>query len=172
MNSSDRDRTTELEDQLAEAELDASDLALLAQLQAGYTEVDPVPTGLVERLQFEITLDALHAEIATLTQLDLSTSGARGATEEVRTVTFTSDSLTTMVTLTPQDFETVRVDGWAAPGAGVRVEVLLIDGARETYADDDGRFVFDQLPSGLAKFALHVPRAGGVATVLSPTLEL
>ena len=33
----------------------------------------------MERIQFEITLDALHAELATLTQLDLATSGARSA---------------------------------------------------------------------------------------------
>ena len=42
----------------------------------------------------------------------------------------------------------VRIDGWAAPGRGIRVEVLLADGPRETYADDDGRFVFEDVPSG------------------------
>ena len=173
MNTSE-DRQTELEERLAAEKLGPSDFAILNSVRAFYDEADPVPDGLVERIQFEITLDALHAEVATLTQLDLTSSGARGtATEAVRTITFTSDSLTTMVTLTPQQESTVRIDGWAAPGGGIRVEVLLPDGPRETYADDDGRFVFEGVPTGLAKFALHIPQPDGEsATVLSPTIEL
>ena len=45
-------------------------------------------------------------------------------------------------------------------------------GARETFADEDGRFVFDQVPTGLAKFALHLPAGTESATVVSPTIEL
>ena len=132
-----------------------------------------MPDGLVERIQFELTLDALQAEVATLTQLDLADAGARGsATESVRTITFTSESVTTMVTDHPPGEGPVRVDGWAAPGAGIRVEVLLADGPRETYADEDGRFVFEQVPTGLAKFALHLPAGAESATVVSPTIEL
>ena len=172
MNASDRENASELEDLLAGQPLDASDFALLESVRAAHAHLDPVPAGLVERIQFELTLDALEAEVATLTQLDLASAGARGVTEEVRTITFTSDSLTTMVTITPQDEGTVRVDGWATPGPGLKIEVLLIDGPRETYADEDGRFVFEAVPSGLAKFALYVPRGQDVSTVLSPTIEL
>ena len=168
MNTS-PDRETELAGQ----PLDNQDLAVLNALRALYDETDPMPDGLVERIQFEITLDALEAELATLMQLDLADAGARGtATEAVRTITFTSESLTTMVTLTPQPGGGVRVDGWAAPGAGIRVEVLLAGGPRETYADEDGRFVFDALPTGLAKFALHLQTENGSSTVMSPTIEL
>jgi len=173
MNGSDGKRQTEVEESLAAEDLDPSDLALLNSLRAYYDERDPVPDGLVERIQFEITLDALRTEVATLTQLDMATSGARSATTEaVRTITFSSESLTTMVTLTPLDDGTVRVDGWAAPGAGIRVELLLPDGPRNTFADEDGRFVFEAVPCGLAKFALHVPRDSEFSTVLSPTIEL
>jgi hypothetical protein len=162
-----------LEERLASEPLDHDDFALLNSLRAYYDEHDPVPDGLVERIQFELTLDALQAEVATLTQLDLSEAGARGsATEAVRTITFTSESVTTMVTISPQGEDRVRVDGWAAPGAGIRVELLLADGARETIADEDGRFVFDQVPMGLAKFALHLPAGAASATVVSPTIEL
>lgn len=172
MNAPD-DRAIELEELMAAEELDPSDHAILNSVRAYYDESDPVPDGLVQRIQFELTLDALQAEIATLTQLDLAATGARGtATEAVRTITFTGESLTTMVTLTPQENGTVRIDGWAAPGSGLRVEVLLPDGPRETFTDDDGRFVFDDVPSGLAKFALHVPRGEEFAIVLTPTIEL
>ena len=169
MTTSDADR----EAALAGEPLDSTDAALLNSLRESFDERDPVPDGLVERIQFELTLDALNAEVATLTRMDLATTEVRSAqTEAVRTITFTSESLTTMVTLTPQPDGTVRVDGWASPGADIRVEVLLADGPRETHADSDGRFVFEDLPSGLAKFALHVPRGAEVATVLSPTIEL
>jgi hypothetical protein len=173
MNGPDNDRQIEVEEKLAAEELDPSDFALLNSLRAYYDERDPVPDGLEDRIQFHVTLDALHTEIATLTQLDMATSGTRSAaTETVRTITFTSDSLTTMVTLTPLGDGTVRVDGWAAPGAGIRVEVLLPDGPRDTYADDDGRFVFEGVPCGLAKFALYVPCDREFSTVLSPAIEI
>ena len=173
MNESDNDRQIEVEDELAAEELDPSDFALLNSLRASYDERDPVPDGLVERIQFHLTLDALNTEVATLTQLDMASAGTRSATTEaVRTITFTSDSLTTMVTLTPLADGTVRVDGWAAPGAGIRVELLLADGPRNTYADDDGRFVFEAVPCGLAKFALYVVHDSEFSTVLSPAIEL
>jgi hypothetical protein len=173
MNGSGGKRQTEVEESLAAQDMDPSDFALLNSLRAYYDESDPVPDGLVDRIQFEITLDALHTEVATLTQLDMATAGTRSATTEaVRTITFSSESLTTMVTLTPLDDGTVRVDGWAAPGAGIRVELLLPGGPRNTYADEDGRFVFEAVPCGLAKFALHVPRDSEFSTVLSPTIEL
>jgi hypothetical protein len=173
MNESDNEHQIAIEDQLAAEELDPSDFALLNSLRAHFDEWDPVPDGLAERIQFHITLDALNTEVATLTSLDLAASGTRSTTTEaVRTITFTSDSLTTMVTLTPLADGTVRVDGWAAPGAGLRVELLLADGPRDKYADDDGRFVFESVPSGLAKFALYVPRGSGFSTVLSPAIEL
>jgi hypothetical protein len=169
MNASDASHEAELAGQ----PLDPSDFALLNFLRAYYDEHDPVPDGLVERIQFELTLDALHAELATLMQMDMAGAGVRSAAPEaVRTITFTSESLTTMVTLTPQPDGTVRVDGWATPGAGVRVELLLADGPSETYADDDGRFVFEDVPSGLAKFVMYVPRGEEISTVLSPTIEL
>jgi hypothetical protein len=171
MTDADDDRLA-LEERLAAEPLDADDLALLNSLRAYYDEHDPVPDGLVERIQFELTLDALHAEVATLTQLDLAAGARSTETEAVRTITFTSESITTMVTLTPEGEGSVRVDGWAAPGAGIRVEILLADGPRETYADADGRFVFEQVPTGLAKFALHPGTGEEPTTVVSPTIEL
>jgi len=169
MTASDAER----EAALAAEPLDSTDAALLNSLRAYYDEHDPVPDGLVDRIEFELTLDALHAEVATLITMDMATAHVRSAAPEaVRTITFTSDTLTTMVTLTPQPYGTMRVDGWAAPGAGLRVEVLFADGSRETQADPDGRFVFDNVPCGLAKFALYVPRGTEVVTVLTPTIEL
>ena len=108
-----------------------------------------------------------------MSRLDLASSGARGGdTEAVRTVTFTSETLVTMVTLAQQPDGSVRIDGWTVPDEGssdgLRVEVLLAGNTRETRADVDGRFVFEAVPTGMAKFALHHEGR----TVLSPTLEI
>ncbi|GAA2098249.1 hypothetical protein GCM10009841_11240 [Microlunatus panaciterrae] len=169
MNASQEDREIELSLQ----PLDADDQAVLNALRAFYDETDPVPESLVEKIQFELTLDALHTEVANLIQMESVGTAVRGsATEAVRTVTFTSESLTTMVTITPQPDGTVRVDGWASPGAGLTVQVLLAHDTVETVADEDGRFALEGLPAGLAKFALRVPKGEESSMVISPTIEL
>ena len=167
------DVVDEVELRLAAETLGPDDMALVGAVRAGWARRDPVPDGLVERIQFTLTLDALHAEVATLSRLDLASSGARGGdTEAVRTVTFTSETLVTMVTLAQQPDGSVRIDGWTVPeegsSDGLRVEVLLAGNTRETRADVDGRFVFESIPTGMAKFALHHEGR----TVLSPTLEI
>ena len=155
--------------ELAGGQLGPEDLALLEQVRALWDDHDPVPAGLADRIEFTLTLDALETEVATLTQTDLAPSGSRaGDTEAVRTVTFTSETLDTMVTLTDAPDGTVRVDGWIAPAAAMRVEVLMEGSRLEVEADEDGRFVLESVPKGLAKFALHP--AG--RTVLSPTIEI
>jgi hypothetical protein len=153
----------------ASAPVDAEDVALLDRLGVLWDQRDPVPAGLAGRLEFRLTLDALETEVATLMLLDPATSGSRaGDTETVRTVTFTSETLDTMVTLTDAPDGTVRVDGWIAPGAVLRVELLLEGFRLEVESDDDGRFVLESVPKGLARFALHPPGR----TVLSPAMEL
>jgi hypothetical protein len=77
MNPSDASREAELAGQ----PLDPSDFALLNPC-APTTTSTTLPDGLVERIQFELTLDALHAEVATLTQMDMAGAGVRRAATE------------------------------------------------------------------------------------------
>jgi hypothetical protein len=159
---------------LAAGPLDGTDGRILGGVARIYDLVDPVPEGLVERLQFAITLDALHAELAQLQSLELEGAGARGDANatEVQTVTFTSESLTTMVTITDAGPDRVRIDGWAAPGDGISVE-LSVGGRRlHTTADEGGRFVFDDVPRGLAQFVLRPPDPGAHPPVVTPSINL
>jgi hypothetical protein len=159
---------------LAGEPIDARDEQLLRELAAIYTTTDPVPDGLIERLQFGITLDALEAEIAELQRTDRQLVGARAEdATEVQTVTFTSASLTTMVTVTPAGVDRVRIDGWAAPGAGLLVELRIVGDRLHTTADADGRFVFDDVPKGLAQFLLR-PSSGSaeVPAVVTPSMQI
>ncbi|MGH8961315.1 MAG: carboxypeptidase regulatory-like domain-containing protein [Jatrophihabitantaceae bacterium] len=157
--------------ELTAGPLDADDALVLGRLASLYDSLDPVPTGLVERLQFGITLDALHAEVAEL-QRDAELTGVRsGEATEAQTVTFTSSNLTTMVTITAASAERARIDGWAAPGAGVVVELRTADQTLSTTADGEGRFVFEDVQRGLAQFVLR-PAAGSPPAVVTPSIEI
>ncbi|HJQ44134.1 MAG TPA: hypothetical protein VJ831_13680 [Jatrophihabitantaceae bacterium] len=159
-------------DQLSKQQIDAEDIRVLALVAAMYDAVDPVPSSLVERVQFGITLDALHAEIAEL-QRGGDLVGVRGdEVTEAQTITFTSSSLTTMVTITPTSTDLVRIDGWITPGAGVSVELRLESGSRHTEADEDGRFVLDGVTRGYAQFVIRPRSASGQSAVVTPSIEL
>lgn len=160
-------------DDLAAEAIDAVDERTLQRMRALYETLDPVPPGLVDRVQFGITLEALHAEIAEL-QRSGDLTGVRGAPSDASTITFTSSTLTTMVTITPLSPDRVRIDGWVVPGGGVSVELRLGHESADdlaTTCDADGRFVFDEVPRGLAQFVLRSP-SPGQAPVLTPSVEL
>lgn len=158
--------------ELTEGQLDAEDARVLAQLANLYTSLDPVTDGLVDRVQFGITLDALHAEIAEL-QRSGDLIGVRSAeATDAQTVTFTSASLTTMVTITVTSADRARLDGWVAPGGGVSIEVRVSDGSQHTTADADGRFVFDDVARGLAQFVLRPPTGSTLPPVVTPSIEI
>lgn len=158
--------------ELAAGQIDAHDVRALDRVAALYDTVDPLPAGLVDRIQFGITLDGLHAEIAELQRLgDPAGVRSSGATE-AQTVTFTSASLTTMVTITPTSPDRVRLDGWAAPGAGILVELRIVGTQLHTTADEDGRFVFEDVPRGLAQLVLRRPGVPAPPPVLTPSIEL
>ena len=67
------------------------------------------------------------------------------------------------------DSDTVRIDGWSAPGGGTQVELRLQTETRTTVADEDGRFVFDGVPHGMAQFLLRPPDG---TPVITPSLQL
>lgn len=162
------------EDQLAAQLLDHADAALLAELASIYEQIDPVPAGLVERISFMLTLADFEVELAKLTSQTREPVGARGE-ERARTVTFSSESLTTMVTITPQDPGQFRIDGWLAPGAALAVELRTDRGSMRTTADLDGRFEFIEVRRGLVQFVIHPTDGADIrldTPVVTPAMEL
>ncbi len=158
-------------DELAGQPLSAADVLILQRLAALHSSLDPVPDDLVERIQFEISLDALNAELAELQHRPMEELAARGAgSDEVTTLTFTSDRLTTMISVTGTGADTVRIDGWLAPGGTARVELRQVSGQWETDADSDGRFVFEDVSLGLSRFVVHL--GDEAAPVITPAVEL
>ena len=161
-------------EELESSDIDAADIAALSMLRDIYALGDPVPPGLVERVKFAITLDDLEAEVARLQREAVPELVARSSEDVMaKTVTFTSDSLTTMVTITPLPEGGVRLDGWAAPGAYLDVELRLGDSVRHVVADEDGRFVFEQVNHGLAQLVLRQTGGeGGEHPVITPAIEI
>jgi hypothetical protein len=157
--------------ELAAGPIDDDDVRALGRVAHLYDRLDPVPSGLVERVQFGITLDALQAEIAEL-QRNADLVGVRGEVSEAQTVTFTSSNLTTMVTITPTSAERARIDGWAAPGAGLVVELRTAAETLSTVADDEGRFVFADVQRGLAQFVLRPAAGTPQSAVVTPSIEI
>lgn len=159
-------------DELASGALDVEDERVLDRVAALYDVLDPVPAGLVERIQFGITLDALHAEIAELQRSDDLVGVRSDELTEGQTITFTSPSLTTMVTVTPAAADRVRVDGWITPGARAGVELRTVEGTVHTTADDDGRFVLDDVAHGYAQFVIRPALGNDHPPVVTPSIEL
>ena len=158
-------------EEFAAGQIDRVDLAALERIANLYAQLDPVPEALVDRIQFGLTLDALHAEIAEL-QRSADLVGVRSTdATDVQTVTFTSATYTTMVTITALSADAVRIDGWVVPGEGVVVDLRTLAEVLSVTADADGRFVFESVPRGLAQFVLR-GSDGDQPAVVTPSLEL
>jgi hypothetical protein len=141
----------------ADEPLDADDDRILAELAAVYEVLDPPPEDLDERARFALRVGDLDFEISRLYDLSAAGAGARDG-EPTRTVTFESQTLTIMVTVSDIGGGRRHLEGWLAPPDEVEVELRVGDAMREQsfrVAAANGRFVFDDVPSGLARFHVH-----------------
>jgi len=143
--------------------LDDIDLDTLDEIAELYTAADPPPADLVDRARFALALDEVNAEVLRLQEETELAVAARGD-ERSRIITFSSTVLTVMIRVVGVTDDTVRVDGWLAPPAAHGVTARLAQGRLDGTADDQGRFVFEQLPSGLTQLIVRlvgqVPGAG------------
>lgn len=143
------------------------------RLRAVWEAADPVPAGLPDRVAFALQVEELTAadpdlelELMRLTAEQTGAVGSRG--DQVRTVTFGSDSLTVMLALSEVEGGS-RVDGWVAPGGRRRVQVRTAEGTSELQSDDTGRFAVPLVRPGHLQLVLDVDRA---RTVVTPALTL
>ena len=146
-------------DELAAQALDDTDATTLAAVRALYDATDPVPTDLVERVNFSLALDEMFEEVARMTRVPLDTLAVRGDQStgtRTETLTFSADRLTAMVTVSRVAPGQLRLDGWLAPPGQWRVRLRLQGkGARDEVADEQGRFSFDGLDEGFGQLSFH-----------------
>lgn len=150
--------------------LPQDDDQLLDALRTLWERRDPVPTGLVDRVQFAIWLEDLDTEVEMLaltSEVDVA-AGAR-STETARTVTFSTDHLSIMITVSERPDGRRRVDGWVSPASSGEVVVRQADGSsRDAVVDADGRFALDDLVPGMAQLVLR----SDDSSVATPPIEL
>lgn len=157
----------------ADVPLDEQDAQVLARVRELISHVDPVPAGLAERTRFALTVHALHAEVAELTENALLPTRSADSPTRTESVTFTSGSVSLMVSSTPApDGRTARIDGWVTRG-GAEVEVVWADSSRTVVADDHGRLAVPDVPRGRIHFIVRTDPADPTERpVITPTIDL
>ncbi|MFK5582281.1 carboxypeptidase regulatory-like domain-containing protein [Serinicoccus sp. LYQ131] len=149
--------------------LDAADLSLLEELRETVDRVDPCPAGLGERVKFALTVQSLHAQVAELTRGEGAlTRGADDEPDRMATMTFSTDSVSIMVTVTEEDPDLTRIDGWLTCERA-EVELVRPGGTEQRVSVSDGRFVLTGVPAGSARLVVHLEDARPVVT---PTFSL
>lgn len=149
--------------------------ALLAAVRRMWSEKDPVPVGLVARMQSVAASESdvdLDYELLVLAERSRELAGARGTTSY--TLQFTCGDLSVLIRAAAEE-EPVgggRLDGWLAPASTMSVRVMSIGGDREweTATDARGRFEFRRLPAGL--FRLWLTPHDGSRPFGTPAFEL
>lgn len=150
----------------------AEEAVLLDQLRAMWERRDPVPADLVERVMFAVWLEDLDTEVEMLTMTEGAGDlvGVR-ATQTARTVTFSTDELSILITVSDRPEGRRRVDGWVTPKGAGEISLRRSDGTTATtHVDDDGRFALDDLAPGLAQIVLR--RGDDEPLVAAPPIEL
>ncbi|WP_165368641.1 hypothetical protein [Serinicoccus sediminis] len=149
--------------------MDQGDVALLTELRETVTRLDPCPAGLTERIAFALTVQALQAEVAELTRAPLVLTRADDdEPDQAMTVTFSTDSVSVMVTVSGETDGTARVDGWITCDVE-EIELARPDGRSEVVPVRDGRFVLGSVERGPAYLVVRPP---GGRPVLTPTFAL
>jgi len=158
----------------ADDPLDEADFGLLGGIRELYQATDPMPADLPERIRFFLSLRDLEIEMARLAEEDQLIVATRG-TEQSRTITFDSDSLTIMIRIEANRDGTARVDGWLAPPQRRDIEMKTTADSLTVASDEQGRFAFAQVPHGTVQLIVapadHEP-AGAGRSVVTPALIL
>lgn len=152
---------------------------LLSGLRAVWNRHDPVPQGLVERMQAVVAAEAMLAdadldyELMLLVERSREMTGARGSTSY--TLRFTLEDLDLLVRAAGSNGVPVtRLDGWLVPPADVTVRATQVGGEERSFevqTDGHGRFEIHDLPVGLYRLWL-TSRDPGRKPFATPAFEI
>lgn len=158
----------------ADEPLDDVDFGLLDDIRELFQAADPMPPDLPDRISFFLALRDLEIEVAQLAEEEQLAVAARG-TEQSRTITFDSDTLTIMIRIDANRDETVRVDGWLAPPQRRDIEMKTSAGSLSVASDEQGRFAFARVSRGTVQLIVRAADpgpSGAGRSVVTPTLVL
>lgn len=136
---------------------------LLEVVRSAYSAADPVPAGLVERMQAATSAAASDAgiefelELMTLLERADELAGARSSgTGAAYTLRFVHGEIDLLLRIAG-DGDGSRVDGWVVPPEPMTVRALIGSSSSPAAAvvRDTGRFELTGLPSGLVRLRLE-----------------
>jgi hypothetical protein len=159
----------------ADGPLDDVDLGLLDGIRELFEAIDPMPADLPERIRFSLALRDLEIEVARLAAEEDSPAVAARGTEQSRTITFDSDSLTIMIRIEGNRDGTARIDGWLAPPQLRELEMKTGADSITVVSDEQGRFAFSRVPRGTAQLVVRPTEPGPNGpgrSVVTPALIL
>ncbi|MCW2844967.1 MAG: hypothetical protein JWN22_2883 [Nocardioides sp.] len=147
---------------------------LLDVVRRVWTERDPVPEGLVARMQAAAATAGLDLDLELMLLVERSEElvGARG-TATAYTLRFEYDG-TQLLLRVDGDGDGCRVDGWLTPAVPMTVRALTVRGDRRewvTTVSERGRFELPDLPSGLVRLRLE-PDDATVPALGTPAFEI
>ncbi|MFT4259679.1 hypothetical protein [Microbacterium sp.] len=149
---------------------DHEDAELFARLRSLWTDVDPMPASLIDRMIAAVATDSLSEEYALLTLIDQPLGAVRAETDAL-TLQFSDGTTSILLHVTTSANGNRRIDGWVDTAT---TEIVLAQGdsIRSTVPSETGRFIFDDVPQGLARVRLTAQDADSERTVVTPQFEL
>jgi hypothetical protein len=158
-----------------------SDDSLLAGVRTYWESKDPVPEGMVARLQTSAALAAsdlydvgLDIELMLLVERTDELAGTRGTSTSAYTLRFAHDGVDLLLRVST-DSVASRIDGWVVPPSAIAVVVQ-----RDTatgWADEAtlevgtaGRFELPDLAPGMLR--LRLEPADGSTSFMTPAFEI
>ncbi len=150
--------------------------AMLDRIHEMWSAVDPVPDGLVARMQaaaaaeVELAATDLDYELLMLIERSTQLAGTRSASTTY-TLRFGADGLDLLVRVAPEA-DATRLDGWIVPPEPVAVRMERDDGQSwQTSTDSHGRFTLADLPKGLYRLFVE-PESPDGRPFGTPTFEI
>lgn len=151
------------------ADAAAADAVLFGRLRSMWTAADPVPDDLADRMVAAVAAAGLEEEYALLTLVDHA-AAVRGEAEAL-TLQFSDGSTSILLHVTDGAGGLRRVDGWI-DADHADLALAVDEHVRTTSPDPNGRFVFDDVPAGLARVTLTLRSPDGDRTLTTPRFEL
>lgn len=150
----------------------AADAALFARLRSVWSEVDPVPAGLIDRVVAAVAVEDLSREYALLTLIDTEELAAVRGESDTLTLQFSDGSTSILVHVTTAEDGRRRVDGWV-DAESLAVEVVQGEREQSAELEDHGRFSLGGVEPGLSRVRLVVrTQHGEIKELETPQFEV
>lgn len=148
---------------------------LLVAIKRMYSELDPPPAGLTERVLVALAVDDLDLEYELLTMVHRSQqlAGVRSGDDQKLVMEFTAPGVTVMLRISPVDAGHRRIDGWVTRTADAKADAPELtaslwqeNGTHTAPVGAHGRFEFASVPRGLTRLDLAADSDSAFRTTL------